>query len=131
MLVVCVAFLWAASLVITIYESLTLDTATGTNRTTIDWSRVDSYTLADFSPLSRRNRLFCWWTIPATAFIFSFWFILFPAAAQLEGLYYRAHYYIGRRRVAKNSIITLRDLKAGERCATSCVYVEDADDSNS
>lgn len=91
---------------------------------TIDWSRIDTYTITDFSAQFWRNQLFCWLTIPIAAFIFSVWFIVFPAAEQINRLYYRIHAYFVRRKIANDSIITLRGLEQEGRCVTPWVCVK-------
>lgn len=111
MLVLCVASLWVAFLVVTIVESLNLGSAKS-----VDWARIDTYELDQFDGAARRDRMFCWWTVPAAALAFAFWFLVFPAADKADRAYAFVCGVLSRRTISNDSIITLRDLKTGERC---------------
>ncbi|KIP01347.1 mating-type-like pheromone receptor, partial [Phlebiopsis gigantea 11061_1 CR5-6] len=125
MLVFCLAPLSLVFLVITIYESLTLG-ARSANTLSIDLSRIDTYDLSDFSELSRRNRIFCWWVIPAAAFTFTFWYMVFPVAGKIEGLLCTVYNRLTRSRT-RDSVIALGDLKiwnSGRVVVRKCSTVE-------
>jgi hypothetical protein len=114
MVVLCLASLWISLLVVAVFESFTLPTSA--SMPVVDWSRIDTYALDDFTSLSRRDRFFCWWAVPTAAFAMTFWLTAFPAAEKIDRLYSWLHRRLLRRTGPNDTVITLSDLKMGDRC---------------
>lgn len=117
MVVLCLACLWICFLLVTIIESLNLETNTSTTPA-VDWTRVDTYTFSEFDARSQINRNFCWWAIPAAAFVFAFWFAVFPAAEKIDKIYCWVLDRFVSRCAFRETIVTLQDFK--QWVALSC-----------